>query len=290
MQSALAATLARPEWWAIALGAFLVRGGFLLIVLPIVSVPTAAGIVTTLSPAVEGLILGKPSLEGAIVGSLVLGLILAALAAAGLAGSWLDLALVREAAEDEDIDRGWRPVRGSVVQALSIRLTAHLPTLLAIGYGFLRVVEVAYEEFTSPSDAGVPINDRVLIRIPDVIVLLVVAWLVGETVGSLAARRAAAGTRATRALLASVRQVLSPRGLATLGLTSAVIAGLLIPFILATGRAWENLRTYLLDGANTVQLGAALVLLVASWVLGLSILGAGLAWRATAWTAEVASD
>lgn len=290
MQSALAATLSRPDWWAIALGAFLVRGGFLLIVLPIVSVPTAAGIVTTLSPAVEGLILGKPSLEGAIVGSAVLGLILAALVAAGLAGSWLDLALVREAAEDEDIDRGGRPVRGSAVQALSIRLTAHLPTLLAIGYGFLRVVEVAYEEFTSPSDAGVPINDRVLLRIPDVVVLLVVAWLVGETVGSLAARRAAAGTRATRALLASVRQVMSARGLATLALTSAVITGLLIPFVLATGRAWEHLRSYLLDGANTVQLGAALVLLVASWVLGLSILGAGLAWRATAWTAEVASD
>ncbi|MEO5704913.1 MAG: hypothetical protein ABIR64_08005, partial [Candidatus Limnocylindrales bacterium] len=126
MQSALVATLARPEWWAMALAAFLVRGGFLVIVLPIVSLPTAAAIVTTFSPAVETVILGKPSLEGAVVGSLVLMLVLAALAAAGLAGSWLDLALVREAAEDEDIDRGWRPAHRSAVQALSIRLTAHV--------------------------------------------------------------------------------------------------------------------------------------------------------------------
>ncbi|MEO5703601.1 MAG: hypothetical protein ABIZ52_08265, partial [Candidatus Limnocylindrales bacterium] len=205
------------------------------------------------------------------------------------AGSWLDLALVREAAEDEDIDRGWRPAHRSAVQALSIRLTAHVPTLLAIAYGFLRVVAVAYEEFTSPSDAGVGINDRVLVRVPDVLLLLVTAWVVGETIGSLAARRAAAGKPAIGALLAAVRQVLSRRGLATLGLTSAVLAGLLVPFIVVVSRAWEHLRSYLLGGADTVQLGAALVLLVASWVLGLAILGAGLAWRATAWTAEVAA-
>ena len=60
--------------------------------------------------------------------------------------------------------------------------------------------------------------------------------------------------------------------------------------MLAAGRAWEHLRGYLLDGADVVQLGAALVLLVATWVLGLAILGAGLAWRGTAWTAEVAPD
>lgn len=289
MQSALVATLARPEWWAMALAAFLIRGGFVLIVLPIVSVPTAAGIVTTLSPAVEGLVLGKPSLEGALVGSVVLALLLAGLGAAALAGSWLDLALVREATEDEDVDRGWRPAHASVVQALSIRLAAHLPTLLAVAYSFLRLVNVGYAEFTSPSDAGVPIVDRVLVRVPDVVLVVVAAWLVGETVGSLAARRASTGTRASNALVASVRQVVSLRGLATLMLTSAVIAGLMLPFTLAASRAWEHLRGYLLDGADTVQLGAALVLLVASWVLGLAILGAGLAWRATAWTAEVAS-
>ena len=113
------------------------------------------------------------------------------------------------------------------------------------------------------------------------------AWLIGETVGALAARRATTGTRATTALAASVRQLLSPRGLATLALTSAVLAGLLFAFVLAASRAWDHLRGYLLDGVEPVQLGAALVLLVATWVLGLSILGAGLAWRAIAWTGEV---
>jgi hypothetical protein len=295
MRAALVATLSRPEWWAMALAAFLVRGGFILVVLPIIAVPTAAGVVTTLSPVVEGIWLGTPSLEGALVGSVVLLLLFVGLAAAAMAGSWLDLALVREATEDEDVDRGWRPVHASIAQALSIRLAAHVPTLLALAYGFLRVIDVAYTEFLSPSEAGVSIVDRVLVRVPEVVLLVVVAWLLGETIGPLAARRAAAGTRSTRALLAAGRQVLSPRGLGTLALTSVVIAGVLLPFTLAAGWAWEHLRGYLLDDAigvqfGALQLGAALVLLVASWILGLAVLGAVLAWRAAAWTSEVTTD
>lgn len=289
MQAAIVATLGRPEWWAVALAAFLVRGGFLLIVLPILSVPTAAAIVTTFSPLAEAVVLGRPSLEGAVLGSAVIVAVLAGLAAIGLAGAWLDLALVREATEDEDIDAGWRPIHASAAEALAIRLTAHVPTLLALGYGFLRTIAVAYEESTAPSDNGAQIVDRVLGRVPDVVILVVVAWLVGEAVGSLAARRAAAGMRAMPALLASARQVVGLRGLATLAVTSVVLVALLVPFQLAVGGAWEHLRGYLLDGADAVQLWAALVLLVATWVLGLAIVGAGLAWRATAWTAETQS-
>lgn len=269
-----------------ALAAFLVRGGFIVILLPILSVPTVAALVTAFSPLAEAIVLGRPSLEGAVVGSVVTVAVLAGLAAAGLAGAWLDLALVREATEDEDVDAGWRPDHASATEALVIRLTAHIPTLLALGYGFLRTLAVAYEEFTSPTDTGVLILDRVLGRVPDVLILVLVAWLLGETAGALAARRTAAGMRALPALLASVRQVLGLRGLATLAVTSTVVLGLLVPFELVVGRAWEHLRGYLLDGADAVQLWAALVLLVATWVLGLAIIGAGLAWRAAAWTAE----
>jgi hypothetical protein len=292
MQAALIATLARPEWWAMALAAFLVRGGILLVILPIVTVPTVAGLVADLSPIVEPIVLGKPSLEGALVGSALVALALVALAAAALAGSWLDLALVREATRDEDVDRGWRPARLSISRALTIRLTAHVPTLLAAAYGVVRVIDVAYAEFTAPSEAGVAIADRVIVRVPDVVAIVLVTWLAGETVGPLAVRRASTGLRASRALLLSVRQVVRPRGLATLVLTSAVLVGIALPFLLAAGGAWTHVRSYLLGGAglggaDAVQLGAAIVLLVATWILGLAILGAGLAWRATAWTSEV---
>ena len=42
MWGALVASLSHPAWWAMALAAFLVRGGILLILLPIVSLPTTA--------------------------------------------------------------------------------------------------------------------------------------------------------------------------------------------------------------------------------------------------------
>jgi hypothetical protein len=288
MGTALVATLARPAWWALALASFLVRGGFVLVLLPIVSLPTTAGAATAVAPTLEALVLGRTSIEGVLIGTAAIGLALVGLAAAALAGSWFDLALLREAARDEDVELGWWPGSASVREALALRLTAHLPTLIALGYAIYRIVSVAYEELTAPGDSSVSVVSRVLVRTPDALLLVVVAWLAGEAIGSLAARRAAAGMRPGPALRASARQVASFRGLATLVLTTVVLVGLWAPFLFAAGRTWEHLRAYLLVGTDPVQLAAALLLLSSTWVLGLAISGAALAWRATAWTAELA--
>lgn len=287
MWAALVATLGRPSWWAMALAAFLVRGGFLLLLLPIVSLPTTAALITALAPTLETIYLGRPTAEGALVAVAVIGTLLAGLTAAGLAGSWLDLALVREAAVDEDVELGWAPSSASVVQAFAVRLTAHLPTAIALGYALVRFVTVAYDELTAPGSTDAPVAARVLARAPDAVLAIVLAWLAGETIGALAARRASAGLSVPRALLASLRQLLGARGLATLGLTIAVLVAVWLPFLLAAEGAWEYLRSRLLDGAGTLEVVAALLLLATTWVLGLAVVGACLAWRATAWTAEV---
>lgn len=287
MWAALVATLGRPSWWAIALAAFLVRGGFILILLPVISLPTTAAITTALAPTLEAIYLGRPTLEGALLAVVAIVLVLGALTAAGLAGSWLDIALVREAAADEDVDLRWAPSRASVVQALALRLTAHLPTVIALGYGLVRLVTVAYDELTAPGSTDVPVAGRVLARTPEALFAIVLTWLAGEAAGSLAARHASAGASAPRALVASVRQLVGARGLATLGLTTAVLAVVWLPFLLVTGRAWEYLRGNLLEGADTAQVAAAVALLATEWALGLAVVGAALAWRATAWTAEV---
>jgi hypothetical protein len=287
MQSAFVATLSRPDWWAMSLAAFLVRGGFVVFLLPVVSLPSTAALVTALAPTVERIVLGRPSLEGALAGALVVLAVAAGLAIAGAAGAWLDLALARDAASSDDLDLPAPPPDGSPWEGLALRLVAHIPTLLVLGYGIVRATAVGYEEFTAPGEiGGVPVAARVLGRVPEVVALLLVAWLVGEAAGSLAARRAAGGATATAALRAAVRQVVAPRGLATLGLTSVVLLGLLVPFGLAASWTWEHLRAYLLEGADAVPLAAALVLFVGTWLLGLVVVGAGLAWRATAWTVE----
>jgi hypothetical protein len=113
---------------------------------------------------------------------------------------------------------------------------------------------------------------------------VIVAWLLGETVGGLAARHQAAGEPLGRAIRRSFRQLDEPPAIATFIVTTAVPLVVVVPFLLATGAAWEHLRASLLDGADAIQLVSGLLLLVATWVLGLALLGAALAWRATSWT------
>lgn len=287
MRSAVASALARPDWWAIALAGFLVRGGLVIVILPIVSLPSSARLTTTLAPPLEALILGRPSLEGVILGTIVIGIVLAALVLAGIAGSWLDLALAREAAEDDELELTWRPVRRSSAHTFWIRLTAHLPTFVALGYGTVRLVGATYAELLSPGDPTLPVAARVIQRAPDAVAVVVVAWLIGEALGGLAFRRVAAGEPVGRAFRRSIRQLGGTGGLATLALTSLVLLAVTVPFLLAVGRAWLHVRSSLLGGADAVQLGSAVLLLAASWVLGLAVLGAALAWRATAWSVQV---
>lgn len=274
-----------------ALAAFLVRGGFALIIVPVILLPTTAAVMTAVAPTLEVLYLGRPSLEGALLALAVVVAVVTALAGAGLAGSWLDLALVREASVDDELETRMGPIRGSAWQALAIRLAAHIPTLLALGYALARITAVAYEELTAPGDTGgTSVVERVLGRVPDAVLAVVGTWLVCETAGSLAARHAATGKRARSAYAASIRLLARPRGVATLALTSTVVVAVLVPFLLAAGMAWEHLRGYLLGGADAVPLAAALLLLAATWVLGLAIVGVALAWRATAWTIEALPD
>jgi hypothetical protein len=76
------------------------------------------------------------------------------------------------------------------------------------------------------------------------------------------------------------------RVVATLILTDGVVLGAVGLLVAVVGSASEHLRAYLLDAVDAVSLAAALLLLVSAWILGLATLGAGLAWRATAWTLE----
>lgn len=288
MGSALVATLGHPAWWAMALAAFLVRGGFVLILVPIITAPSPAAIATAIAPTVDALAFGGLTLDRVVVGSAIAILVLAVVAAAGLAGSWLDLALVRDAVEDEDLDLRWSAGHASARRAFSLRVTAHVPTILALAYGSVRLTYVTYDELLSPGDASSPFVVRILAAAPEVSVLLVLAWLLGEAAGGLAARHAAAGMPVRGALRHGFRQVVSRRGLATLAITHGVLTAVAAPFVLGVGAAWGALGFWLADGTNLPVLAGWLLVFVASWTLGLLVLAAALAWRATAWTAEAA--
>ncbi len=288
MVAALAATLARPGWWSMALAAFLVRGGILLLLLPILSLPTPAEIATALSPTISALAFGGLT-GGLAVAIVVIVLVaLAVLGAVGIAGAWLDRGQLLDATTDEDLDLAWLPVHASLRDALALRLAAHLPTLAALTYATFRLISAAYDELLSPGDVAVPLLLRIVERAPDGVVVLAATWLAGEAIGSLAARRAAAGASFGDALWRSSRQVFGKRGLATLAVTTLAVAAVVAPFLLVAAPAWQHLRELILEQAHPVLVGAALLVLVATWILGLATTGAALAWRTAAWTAEVA--
>jgi hypothetical protein len=287
MRTALAATMTHPAWWVMALAAFLVRGGFVVVLLPLVSLPSVPSLSTALAPSIEALILSRRSLEGVLIGTVLISTIVGLLWAAGLAGSWLDLALLRDSAEAEELEGRVPLAMRSTWHAFGLRLAAHLPTLLALGYGTVRIVTVTYAELLSPGDQNVPLVARVVGRAPDAIALVIVTWLLGEAVGGLAARRSGAGEPVIRSLGRAMRDLLGPRGAATFVVSNGVVlvaGGLLVTLV---GRASEHLRAYIFDGANDIAIAAALLLLVSTWILCLALLGAALAWRATAWTIEV---
>ena len=50
LRASLAAVLGRPRWWLIALAGYLVRGGLLLFLVPIVVLPTPAGLANAVAP------------------------------------------------------------------------------------------------------------------------------------------------------------------------------------------------------------------------------------------------
>ncbi len=288
MVAALAATLARPAWWSMALAAFLVRGGILLLLLPILTLPTPAELALVLSPTISALAFGglTPAVFLAILGVLLVALVM--LGVIGLTGAWLDRAQLLEAGSDEDLELGWTPARASLRDALALRLAAHLPTLAAVAYATFRLIGATYDELLSPGDAAIPLVARIVERAPDAILAVALTWLAGESIGALAARRTAAGSSFREALARSARQLAGRRGLATLCVTTLAVATVLVPFLVVAARSWAHLREVLLEGAHPALIGAALLVLVATWILGLATAGAALAWRTAAWTAEVA--
>ena len=60
--TALLVTLARPSTWVLALAAFLVRGGILVLCLPIVILPTPVGIANLVGPTLVDVVFGGMSM------------------------------------------------------------------------------------------------------------------------------------------------------------------------------------------------------------------------------------
>lgn len=282
-------TLRHPGWWAISLAAFLVRGGLVALVLPIVVLPTVAGLSTSAAPLVGEVALGggPTSLIVPIVATMVA--LAAWIVGAGLLGAWLDVGqleeTLRELGPALPADGRGRSLRA----ALNARLTPHVLTAVVLAFAAVRIVDATYQELISPSGPELLLV-RIVARAPDAVIAAIAGWLLAEAIGGLALRGYAVGGSSPLSVPAAVwlgiRGVLRPSGLLTLVVTSLVLAGLAVPVWLADAAAWNRVRDLLVDRAGGLELGLALAIMVLTWAVGLGLVAIGLAWRATAWTAE----
>ncbi|MEP6638057.1 MAG: hypothetical protein ABJC39_01795 [Chloroflexota bacterium] len=307
--AALLVTLASPVTWPLALGAFLVRGGILLVALPIVVLPTPVGLGTAIAPALSSVAFGTIPPELVVVTAAMTVGTLAWL----VAGGWLAAALEAEGARivaaDEDVaaateaagagrsanEPATRPEPARIAARILVaRLIACLPLGVVLALGSVRLIFVTYRELTDPVDVATPIVLRVLRSAPEVVVAVVLAWMLAEIVGAIAARRivltgVGVGPALKAAASRSFRQPASV--LVRFWLPTIVLVVVLAPGALAAASAWEAVRSVLGGSSDPVRILVTVVAFVALWIVGLVLIGVACAWRAAVWTvAEVTRE
>jgi hypothetical protein len=297
---ALLVVLARPEIAAVSLAGFLVRGGLLVVLFPIVVLPTPAGLANVFAPAIVQLYFGHISGDVvALVGGSIAAL-LAWLVIANLVGARLDVALARDAALDDDGASAtgtipWRdtspPISewGVTWRAFAVRLTAHLPLAIVLAWGAFRIYEATYAELTSPFEVVTPLVVRILNDVPDAIAALVISWILGEAAGGLGVRYLVLGPRSAigalwRGWFHLIRDPLA--SLTTLVVTDVVLAGILAFSFAAAGAAWTLVEETAFDGGDATLTVAAALALAAAWLAGLVAIGLATCWRSVSWTLE----
>jgi hypothetical protein len=293
MGAAALTALARPALWVVALAGFLARGGIVAFLLPIVVLPSPSGVANVIAPSLTSFAFGLVSSSFVEIVAALIALILAWIVLGGLVGAWADIELVQAACADEELGIGSGylvpPGRGTLLRALGVRLLAHLPLAVALGWGAVRIVQAAYAELVTPFEVVTPLFIRVLGDVPDAIAVIVTLWLLGEAAGGLAVRHAILGRRSAAA---SVRDgwldlVRRPRSsLGTLLATHVAVGLAVVSSALAAGIVWSWVRLALLGGDGPAEVGAAIGILVAVWLGGLLLTSVAVAWRSLAWTAE----
>lgn len=308
--ASLLATLANPSIWPLALAAFLVRGGLLLVVAPILPIPSAVGLANGIGPLLTSFVFGGVSADLVVVIVIVVVAGLAWLVAGGLLAALAEVELIRIVAIDDDVvaatggssgtpgsgpDRVAAatpdPRRDAVLagRILLARAVANAPLVAALAWGSARIVAAVYRELTNPSDVTSPVIVRVVREVPEAVALVILAWILGEIAGALATRRIVlGGDDAWRAVAAAIaRMARHPLRVAVLwSVPTLALLAVVLPSYAAAAASWDALRAALADGTGPLTAIVSLLVFITLWVGGLVLLAVVAGWRAATWTVE----
>jgi hypothetical protein len=93
--------LSAPAAWPVALAGFLARGGLILFLVPIIVLPTPAGVANVVAPWLVPFVFGQVSVEVVVILALTVAATVGWIVAGGLLGGWADSLLIREAAANQ---------------------------------------------------------------------------------------------------------------------------------------------------------------------------------------------
>jgi len=287
LSGALLAVLARPSTWPLALLGFLVRGGWLLMVAPIVVVPTPVGLANVIAPLLEDIAFGRRTAELFALSLVAFAIVVVWLIGGGLVAAVVEADGTRRIADEEGIP-WWRGP--SAWRIVATRLIADLPLAIGASWATVRIVSVAYRELTVPSDVTAPAAWRIVSGTPDAFAIVFLTWFFGEIVGAIGARRIVLrGDGVAGALRAGLRRLLrEPARLIVLGLAgTASLVVVLAVTGLAVSATWNALGDALSIGNASPASALLLLLFVALFSGGLVLLGLVCAWRAAIWTIDM---
>jgi len=284
-----------PATWALGLAGFLARGGIVLLLIPIVPLPSPVGLANIVGPTAATPSGPSPEAAGMLaVGGAVL---LAWLVLGNAVGALSDVLLIRALV----VGGGRAPLRPGLLgpallgRLVAVRLAAFVPLALALALSAGPIVVATYRQLISPYDLAVPLISRVVSEVSPLIALIVGAWLLGEIVAGLAVRYVVLRNDSGVAAIGHALGHLVRRPRTSLATTVLGLAGLILaigPPMVAASVVWSLLEASFVpslgqggDAARIVFLGLCLV---AIWTGGLFLCGVASAWRGLLWTAEVA--
>ncbi len=311
LTTALSVVAGQPQLWLLGMVGFLLRGGVLLLALPIVILPTQVE-----ARLLIGDYLGSTGFTGGFWGLLAAAALFAAVLSVVvlLVLARTELAAFERLMDDpEAVDHAAiEPARlsrnarnrlflrlfGIQVLTFAALMACAAPLASAVG-------QKAFDEIVRPSSSS-SIYARVLGGVGEPLFLFLVALVVIEMLSALATRellvRATAwrGTPGSRRLWllpavvsALARPVRSPlRTLGTAAICWIVTAAVLLPALWAISISWEAVRGAFLTSVgfsdSTEVLGLVLVAvgLSAAFVLAIALAGFASALRAALWSVE----
>ncbi len=293
--AALLTVVGRPAWWLLALAGFLARGGIILFLLAIVTLPSPLALSNVVAPLLLPFVFGGVT---PVVVLLVVSVVLSVVAwivVGGWIGAATEVVLIRDArraAVEEGLEvRRERPTSRWVVARVTMaHLLAHVPLVIATASGSIAIVNVAYVELVNPFEVVTPLPLRIIGGAIGPIVVIVVAWLFGEIIGGLAARRIVLdGASVIRSIGgAYVDLVLRPMSsILPATLTSLVFLAELLGMLAAVMLAWTAARGRIMAlPIDPVPAALAIGSFAAAWAVALAVAGLIDGWRSVAMTFE----